>query len=212
MVRRSKVVGPRCVTSYTSCDSLQNWFVPFQFTRTSSKIFGFPVKATLSTFLIIHIQFKDVSNQRKSEAQSHFLYNKAEPTPKCNCTPMYKRRWFKHWKLDQPFEIKAQNPCDQWEWRPQNYSGTGRDPITNCEKGNEYFWGYEEEVKNNLEKLLHALIQSSPHQLNQRGIFQPRDYLSQNSETDWMMKMCLDCHASIINIIEKPCLTQLIIR
>jgi len=23
------------------------------------------------------------------------------------------------------------------EWRPQNYSGTGRDPITNCERGNE---------------------------------------------------------------------------
>ena len=104
MVRRSKVVGPRCVTSYTSCDSLQNWFVSFQFTRTSSKIFGFPVKATLSTFLIIHIQFKDVSNQRKSEAQSHFLYNKAEPTPKCNlCSVMQKelvqapRAWSTIW-------------------------------------------------------------------------------------------------------------------
>jgi len=31
-----------------------------------------------------HIQFKDDSNQRKSEALSHFLYNKAQPTPKCN--------------------------------------------------------------------------------------------------------------------------------
>ena len=50
-------------------------------------------------------------------------------------------------KLDQPFEIKAQNPCNPWEWRPRNYSGTGRDPITNCEKGNESFWGYKEEVK-----------------------------------------------------------------
>jgi len=31
--------------------------------------------------------------------------------------------------FDQPFEIKAQNPGG---WKPQNYSGTGRDPITNC--------------------------------------------------------------------------------
>jgi len=33
---------------------------------------------------------------------------------------------------------------------------------------------------------------------DQRGIFQPRDYLSQNSETEWMMKVCLDCHASVL--------------
>jgi len=32
------------------------------------KIFGFPSEATLDRFLIIHIQFKDISNQRKSEA------------------------------------------------------------------------------------------------------------------------------------------------
>ena len=31
-----------------------------------------------------HIQFKDVSNQRNSEAWSHFLYNKAQPTQKGN--------------------------------------------------------------------------------------------------------------------------------
>jgi len=31
--------------------------------------------------------------------------------------------------FDQPFEIKAQNP---WGWKPQNYSGAGRDPTTNC--------------------------------------------------------------------------------
>jgi len=35
----------------------------------------------------------------------------------------------------------------------------------------------------NLEKLYHA-FQSSPHQWNQKGLFQPFDYLSQNSETD----------------------------
>jgi len=47
---------------------LQGRFVPFQFAITFYKIFGFPLEATLSRFLIIHIKFKDVSNQRKSEA------------------------------------------------------------------------------------------------------------------------------------------------
>jgi len=32
------------------------------------KIFGFPLEATLSIYLIIQIQFEDVRNQRKSEA------------------------------------------------------------------------------------------------------------------------------------------------
>jgi len=31
-------------------------------------MFGIPLEATLSRFLILPIQFKDVSNQRKSEA------------------------------------------------------------------------------------------------------------------------------------------------
>ena len=30
------------------------------------------------------MQFKDISNQRKSEAWSHSLYNNAQPTPECN--------------------------------------------------------------------------------------------------------------------------------
>jgi len=47
---------------------LQNRFVPFQFAITFYEIFGFPLEATLSRFLIILIQFEDVSNQRKSEA------------------------------------------------------------------------------------------------------------------------------------------------
>jgi len=41
-------------------------------------------KATLTRSSIKHIQFKNVSNQRKSEAQSHFLYNKAQQAPLCN--------------------------------------------------------------------------------------------------------------------------------
>jgi len=44
---------------------LQNRFVPFQFVITFYKIFGFPSEATLSR---VHIQFNDVSNQRKAEA------------------------------------------------------------------------------------------------------------------------------------------------
>jgi len=28
------------------------------------------------------------------------------------CTLLYKRRWFKHRKFDQPFEIKARNSCN----------------------------------------------------------------------------------------------------
>jgi len=63
------------------------------------------------------------------------------------CAPLDKRRWFKHRKFNQPFEINEQNPRNSWEWRPQNYYGTGRDPIANCDKGNESFWGYKEGVK-----------------------------------------------------------------
>jgi len=57
-----------CVSSHKRCDSLQNRFVPLQFAISFYEIFGFPLEATLSVFLIIHIQFEDVSNQRKTEA------------------------------------------------------------------------------------------------------------------------------------------------
>jgi len=43
-------------------------FVLFQFATTFHKIIGFPLDAALSRFLIIHIELKDISNQRKSEA------------------------------------------------------------------------------------------------------------------------------------------------
>jgi len=56
------------VSSYTVCDSLQNRFVSFQFAVVFHKMFGFPLEGTLSGFLITRIQFKDVSNRRKSEA------------------------------------------------------------------------------------------------------------------------------------------------
>ena len=118
---------------------------------------------------------------------------------------LYERGWLKHRLFDQPFEIKPQNP---WGWKPQNYSGTGRDPIKNCEKGNESFWGYKEKVKNNLEKLFHALITIKPKSVEPEmdfsatGLFvtKLRNRLIGES-TLW-----LSC-VSIINIIEKLCLT-----
>ena len=57
-----------CISSNASCNSLQNRFVPFQFAITFYQIFGFPIEATLTRSLIIHIQFKDVSDKKKSEA------------------------------------------------------------------------------------------------------------------------------------------------
>jgi len=37
---------------------LQNGFVPFQFVITFYKVFNFPLEATLSRLLIIHIQLR----------------------------------------------------------------------------------------------------------------------------------------------------------
>jgi len=97
---------------------------------------------------------------------------------------LYKRRSIKHRRFDQPFVIIAHNPCNPLGWRPQNYSSTGRDPITNCEKGNCLF-EVTKMMSHNLEKLFHTLITINPSRWNQRGLLQPREYLSQNSETDW---------------------------
>jgi len=84
------------------------------------------LEATLIRFLITHIQFKDVSNQRKSEARAISYTVRLNQHQSAICATLYKRRSFKHQKLDQLFEIKAQKTCNPWEWRPQNYSGTGR--------------------------------------------------------------------------------------
>jgi len=46
---------------------LQNQFVPLRFAISFYKILGFALEATSSIFKIIQIQFKDISNQRKSE-------------------------------------------------------------------------------------------------------------------------------------------------
>jgi len=46
-----------CVSSSTSCKSLQKQFVPFQFAISFYKIIGFSLEANLTTSLMIHIQF-----------------------------------------------------------------------------------------------------------------------------------------------------------
>jgi len=63
---------------------LQNQFIPFKFAKTFPQTIWLSFRSDLSRFLIIYIQFEDVSNQRKSEAQVHFFYNKAQTTPTCN--------------------------------------------------------------------------------------------------------------------------------
>jgi len=88
-----------CVSSYTSRDSLENRFVPFQLAITLCKIFEFTLKASLSRFLIIHIK-------RNSETPFTIRLNQQQSAV---CTPLYKKRRFKHQKFDQPFEIKAQS-------------------------------------------------------------------------------------------------------
>ena len=170
---------------------------------------------TSSRFLIIHIQFEDVSNQENQKFRAISYTTRLNQHQSAICAPLHKR-WFKHKLFDQPFEIKAQNP---WGWKPQIYSGTGRDPITNYDKGNESFWGYKKQVQNNLEKLFHALITSSPNQFNQQllqfnqvGLFQPRDCLLQlRNGLDDKRALRLSC-VIIINIIEILCLTSLKIR
>jgi len=57
---------------------------------------------------------------------------------------------------------------------------------------------------NNLEKL--PLIQSSPRQWKQRGLFQLLYYFSQKSETGGMMKVRFDCHASVLQTLIKTVL------
>jgi len=57
-----------------------------------------------------------------------------------------------------------------------------------------------------LKKLFHALITIKPKSVEPEKVFQPWDYLSQNSETDWIMKVLWFSWVSIVNIIEKLCL------
>ena len=47
----------------------------------------------------IHIQFQDISNERKSEAWSHFLHNKAQQTPKYNLYSIIQKEGFQALKI-----------------------------------------------------------------------------------------------------------------
>jgi len=77
------------------------------------------------------------------------------------CAPLYQSRWFKHQKYNQPFEIKAQNPCSPREWRPQNYSGTG-EILSQIVKKEMNLFEVAKKRSNNLEKLFYALITIKP--------------------------------------------------
>jgi len=107
---------------------LQNRFVSFQFAITFYQIFDFPSEATVTRSLITHIQLKTLVINENQNLKAISYTIKLNQHPSAICAPLYKRKSFKHWKFNQPFEIKVQNPCNPWEWRPQNYSGTGRDP------------------------------------------------------------------------------------
>jgi len=91
--------------------------------------------------------------------------------------------------------------------KPQNYSGTGRDPITNCDKGNESFEATNKRL-NNLEKLYHSLITMKPTSVGPErafsatGLFVTKLRNRLNDES----VLLLSC-VSIVNIIEKLCLT-----
>jgi len=87
---------------------LQNRFIPFQFAITFCKIFGSLLETALTTrSLIRSIQFEEVSNQRNPETYSHFSYNEAQQTPKCNLCSVIKKRCCKHWKFNQ--RLKSQH-------------------------------------------------------------------------------------------------------
>jgi len=45
---------------------------------------------------------------------------------------------------------------------------------------------------NNLKNCTMPLLQSSSYQWKQRGLIQPQYYLSQNSETDWLIRALID--------------------
>ena len=142
----SSLISSLCISSYTFSDSLQNRFVPFQFAIIFYQIVDFHLEPTIDfqsyTFNLKTLLIKE--NQKLRAISYTRRLNKHQSAI---CVPLYQRRSSKHWTFNQPFEIKAQNQRYPWERRPQNYSGTGRDPITNCEKENESFWGYKEEVK-----------------------------------------------------------------
>jgi len=75
------------------------------------------------------------------------------------CPPLYKRKSFKYWKFNQPFEIKADNLCNPWEWRPQNYPGT-EEIRSQIVKEISLFEATKR--SNNFEKLGHVLITTQP--------------------------------------------------
>jgi len=57
---------------------------------------------------------------------------------------------------------------------------------------------------NNLEKPYHALVTMKPTSVEPEWAFLATGLFA-NSETDFMMKMCFDCHASVLQASLKNC-------
>ena len=76
--------------------------------------------------------------------------------------------------------------------------------ITNCNKGNESFWGYKEEVKNILEKRFHAFITIKPNSMEpERDFSATGPFVTKlRNRLNGKSALWLSC-VSIINIIEK---------
>ena len=74
--------------------------------------------------------------------------------------PWDKRRWFKHRKFNQPFEIKAQNPRNPWVKTTKLFRNRKRSDHKLWKRK----WVFEATKKrsNNLKKLFHALITIKP--------------------------------------------------
>jgi len=90
---------------------LQNRLVSFRFAISFYKTFSFTLEATLSIVLIIQIQFEDVSNQKNQKHRAISDTTSLRQHRSAICDPLCKRKWFKHRMFDEPFEIKAHDPC-----------------------------------------------------------------------------------------------------
>jgi len=73
------------------------------------------------------------------------------------CDPLYKRRWFKHRNVDEPFEIKARNPCSL-ESEDHKTIPAQEEIRSQIVKKKMSLFEATKKRPNNLEKLLHALI------------------------------------------------------
>jgi len=171
---------------------------------TFYKIFGFPLQAISIIFVIIHIHFKDVNNHKKNRSLEPLLQGSTNTEVQfvlrethvggSNTESLINHLKSKH-RIHVIFESEDQKSIPaQEEIRSQivkkemNLFEATKKRSSNVEKSCSIPW-----------------LQSSPNQWKQRRLFQPLDYLSQNSETHWMMEVCFDCHTSVLSTSLKNC-------